>query len=364
MVGASLAVAMLFFGCASSSSRPTLEQRLDALVADIMANEAPPGMILGVWTPTRTYLKAVGVADLATGTPMTTGLNFRIGSQTKMYISTVILQMVDEGKLALEDTIAQHIDGVKGGEGVTLLQAITNTSGLPSYTLDPAWVAEWEQDVARVWTTGELLAVSNGLDPVFAPGTGWNYSNINFVILGLIAEAVDGEPVADIMRRRLFAPLGMTVTNLPSDTSIPSPHPRGYYESGVGSERLADLTFQSPSWAFTAGGLVGNVAESKRWIEAAVGGGLLSESLQAKRMSTWANPHTGALDAPSGYGMGIGNRDGVIGHTGSLRGWTSGAYRVVDRDATIVFFFNLQSEVVDPAPRLLEGVAAAIRAEG
>jgi D-alanyl-D-alanine carboxypeptidase len=340
----------------------TTEQRLDALVADIMTKEAPPGMILGVWTPTMSYLKAVGVADIPSGAPMTTDMNYRIGSQSKMYISTVILQMVDEGKIALDDKVAKYLTGVTDGEKITIFQLITNTSGIPSYSEDAAWMKALFANPTRVWAPWELVGVSNKLKHPFDPGKGWHYSNTNFVILGLIAEAIDKIPVDEILYQRLSKPLGLRVTRLPLDTALPPPSPHGYYENGeIGAPRLIDFTAQSPSWGWTAGGMIGNAAESKTWIEAAVGGGLLSDAMQAKRMSTWVDTQTGVPGAASGYGMGIGNRDGVIGHTGSLPGWTSGAYRIVDRDATLVFFFNMQSEVSDPAARLLDEATTIIR---
>ncbi len=354
------ALPLLLTGC--GGDKLTTEQRLDALVADIMSKEAPPGMILGVWSPTLTYLKAVGVADIPSGAPMNTDMNYRIGSQSKMYISTVILQMVDEGKIALDDTVAQHITGVTDGEKITIFQLITNTSGIPSYSEDEAWMKALFANPTKVWKPWELVEVSNKIKHPFAPGTGWHYSNTNFVILGLIAESIDQQPVEDILYQRLSKPLGLRVTSLPLDTALPPLSPHGYYESGEkGAPRLMDFTVQSPSWGWTAGGMIGNIAESKAWIEAAVGGGLLSDAMQAKRMSTCVNPQTGVPGAASGYGMGIGKRDGVIGHTGSLPGWTSGAYRIVDRDTTLVFFFNLQSEVSDPAARLLEEVTAIVR---
>lgn len=354
------ALALLLTGCGGDNV--TTEQRLDALVADIMAKEAPPGMILGVWSPKMTYLKAVGVADIPSGAPMTTDMNYRIGSQSKMYIATVILQMVDEGKIALDDKVAKHIAGVTDGERITIFQLITNTSGIPSYSEDAEWMKALFANPTRVWMPWELVEVSNKLKHPFDPGKGWHYSNTNFVILGLIAEAIDHQPVHEILYQRLSKPLGLRVTSLPLDTALPPPSPHGYYESGEkGASRLMDFTVQSPSWGWTAGGMIGNAAESKAWIEAAVGGGLLSDAMQAKRMSTWVNTQTGTPGAASGYGMGIGNRDGAIGHTGSLPGWTSGAYRIVDRDTTLVFFFNLQSEVSDPAARLLGEVTTIVR---
>ena len=359
------ALALFMTGCGgnhSSIEGNTPEQRLDALMADIMSKEAPPGMILGVWTPRTTYLKAVGVADIQTGVPMDTTMNYRIGSQSKMYISTVILQMVDERKIALDDTVAKHLKGVTGGEEITIFQLLTNTSGISSYTEDATWMAKLFADPTKTWMPWQLVEVSNKLPPHFPPGKGWNYSNTNFVILGLIAEAIDRKPVHEILHQRLAKALGLHVTSLPLDTTLPPPSPHGYWESGKqGAPRLLDFTVQSPSWAWTAGGMVANVAESKAWIEAVVGGGLLSDALQTKRMSTWMNTETGAAGAASGYGMGIGKRNGAVGHTGSLPGWTSGAYRIVDRDATLVFFFNLQSELNDPSARLLEKVTEIVR---
>lgn len=177
----------------------------------------------------------------------------------------------------------------------------------------------------------------------------------------MIAEKVDGKSMREIFRDRLFTKLGTSTSDLPDDIYVPAPTVKGYYESGEGLARFSDWTLQSPTWSWAAGGLISNVKDSKLWIEAAVGGGLISDDLQKERMSVWANPANGQIGAKDGYGMGIGNMKGAIGHTGSLPGWNSGSYRLQDQQVTVVFFFNMQSEVVEPAPRLLDEVTNLIK---
>ena len=157
-------------------------------------------------------------------------MHFRIGSITKTFTGTVILQLVDEGKLRLDDPIAKYQPEVPNGANITIRQLLQMTSGLFNYTDDPAWNQALDANRQRVWSPQELVAIALAHPPYFAPGTDFHYSNTNTVLLGLIIEQITGNNVADEFARRIFTPLGMRETVMPPPTmaAIPDPHPRGY----------------------------------------------------------------------------------------------------------------------------------------
>ena len=126
--------------------------------------------------------------------------HFRIASITKTMTSAVILQLAQEGKLALDDPVSKYIPDVPDGDNITLAQLLEMRSGLYSFTDDPAISEAMDDDPTRVWTPQELLDIAFAQPPMFAPGADYYYSNTNYVLLGLIIEQLEGRPLADVVR--------------------------------------------------------------------------------------------------------------------------------------------------------------------
>ena len=162
--------------------------------------------------------------------PPTTTDHYRIGSLTKTMTATVILQLAQEGKLSLDDPISKYRPDVPNGDTITIAQLLDMRSGLYGYDLDPVFLRAVDADPKRIWSPDDLLAIGYSKPALFAPGTAYDYSNTNYVLLGLVMEQVTGKTASELFQERLFDPLGLDSTLLPAldDASIPSVFAHGY----------------------------------------------------------------------------------------------------------------------------------------
>lgn len=168
-------------------------QRLDAAIAKAMTEALIPGAIIGVWGPQGRYVRAVGAANETAGAPMETNFYSRIGSVTKTFTITGVLQLADEGKLGLDDPIAKHIDGVPLGDKITLRQLARMQSGLYNYSATPGFQQAFFADPRRNFTPQELLEYAFAEPAEFPPGQGFQYCNTNTILLGLVVEKASGQ---------------------------------------------------------------------------------------------------------------------------------------------------------------------------
>ena len=183
-----------------------------------------PGVVVHVRRDRSVVELAAGRADLAEPRRMTTDDRFKVGSITKTFVATAVLQLVAEGRLHLGDTVARWLPGlVPGGDRITVRQLLMHTSGLFDYLDDPRPFAPYlNGDFRHFWTPRQLVRIAVSHPPLFAPGTGFSYTNTGYVLLGLIAERADGERLAVQLRRRIFAPLHLTATRLPASQGLDS----------------------------------------------------------------------------------------------------------------------------------------------
>lgn len=310
----------------------TVTDRLDAAVAETMTSAKIPGALVGFWSPEGSYVKAYGVADRATGRAMEPGMFMRIGSETKTFTVTAVLQLVDHGLVELDDPIGKYIPGVPNGDTVTIRQLGEMRSGIPSYTRSPEFFAALTGDPQRQFTPEQLLGYAYAEPVVFPPGTGFDYSNTNTVLLGLLVEKLSGQELDDYFRERIFVPTSMTETTFPNDATYPDPHPEGYtVQTADGKEALA--TNWNPSWGWAAGAAISDLDDLDKWATALADGTLVKPETQAQR---FASVPAGA----DGYGLGIFRVAGWTGHDGSLPGYQSLTVRLPERDTTLVILLN------------------------
>ncbi|MFN9870420.1 MAG: serine hydrolase domain-containing protein [Cyanobacteriota bacterium] len=324
---------------------PDYALTLQSEIPRLMQANVIPGAVVLIRSPRRgDWSAAFGTRALGTSEPMTRVDHFRVGSNTKTMTATVILQLVQEGKLRLDDPVAKYVAGVPNGERITIANLLEMRSGLYSYTLDPTFNATLDRDPGKVWTPQELLAIGFSRPPAFAPGARFDYSNTNYVLLGVLLEQLTGLPAAEAFHRRLFQPLGLAQTSLPAaaDASIPAPHPRGYaFGTNVSTIRTnalppqqqaaalagrlqpRDETDANPSWGWTAGGAISTAGDLATWVKALVSGNLLDPAMQRKRLAS-IRPTEPGNSAGADYGLGI-VRFGpqVYGHDGQLPGFMS-----------------------------------------
>lgn len=332
---------------------------LDAALTKTLADYRIPGAVVGLWIPGEgTYVVTRGVSDLATGKAMQRNDHFRIGSNTKTFTVTVLLQLADEKKVGLDDPVSKYVSFVPNGQNITLRMLANMTSGLFNYTEDDAWVTKAFSDPQRVWTPRELVDVGIGHPPDFAPGTGWHYSNTNTVLLGMIIEQVSGKAIQEVYAERLFKPLGLRNTSWPTTSAMPAPYAHGITEQTLDGKQ-ADATNRNPSWAFTAGQLISTVDDLKVWAKSYTTGSLLSPEMQKQRLTYVTFPPN--TDQKK-YGLGIGNDRGWLGHTGELPGYNTGAYYLPEKDATFVILVNsdIATNGVNPMPALFKALAKIV----
>jgi D-alanyl-D-alanine carboxypeptidase len=290
---------------AATTAPPALQEALDRLVSD-----GVPGAIALQREGGQEWHTASGVADLTTKRPISATDRFRIGSMTKAYVSTVVLQLVGERRLSLDDSVEHWLPGVvPGGDAITVRQLLNHTSGLYNYT-DVPFYMQMLNDPLKTWRPLELVQRAVAQPPLFAPGTSWSYSNTNYILLGLIVAAVDKVPAplqtaspALEVYRRIVAPLGLWRTSFPlTDPDIRGRHAHGYVIDPPpqwGLPAILDTTRFNPSWAWTAGAIVSTLDDVADFHRALFGGRLLAPD-QQRDLET-----TVAAGAGVDYGLGV-----------------------------------------------------------
>lgn len=361
--------AILLFGVAACGSAPTgpppapgnaapsldagMAQRLDQAVGQTLRQTGVPGVIVGVWSPRGSYVRAFGVADKATGAPMRPDMYMRIGSETKTFTVTGVLQLVDQGKVSLDDPISKYVPGVPQGEAITLRQLARMQSGLFNYSADEQFDRRLVADPFHVFTPAELLRFSFSHPLVFPPGRGWQYSNTNAVLLGLVVERVSGQPLQDYLQKNVYAPLGLNGTSFPTNGAFPDPHPQGYTdETPSGTEGTA--TDWNPSWAWAAGAMISTLRDLHTWAPALATGRLLKPATQEQRLQTVTPP---GFPSDAGYGVGLFDVAGWIGHNGSLPGYQSLSLYLPPAQTTLVVLLNTDEDYQGHEPSTVFGRA-------
>src|SRR2546430_349454 len=219
-------VALLIAACSrpgstagSSALKPIDQAALQTMVDTTAKGLLIPGAVVLLRTPQGELTVTYGTTLLGATSPPRADTHFRIASNTKTMTAAVIVLLAQEGKLSLDDPVSKYVPGVPNGDNITITELLNMRSGLYTYDDDPEFWAVLERDPTKVWTPAEVLAIAFKHPPYFPPGTDFHYSNTNYALLGLIAEKIDGRPLAQIMHDRLFGPLGLKNTMLPAITS-------------------------------------------------------------------------------------------------------------------------------------------------
>jgi len=321
---------------------------LDAALKKAFQQSSAPGVVAAVQTPEYTWIRALGVADRSSEEPMTPEMYHRIGSVTKTFTATLLLQAAGDGLLSLDDTIDQYIKGVPNGDEITLRQLANMTSGVATYSETKKFDGDPGADPYRVWEPEELAKIGIEDSPLFDPGTEFNYSNTNYVLLGLVLEQVTGKPIGELTRQRIIEPLGLRGTSFPdlADTSLPEPHAQGYTLQGQSSGgEPRNATDWNASWTWTAGIMISTVDDLLAYGRAlGTGKGLLSPAQQDERIDSLVSD-VPPFDQPPlkgdfGYGLGLMKEHGWIGHGGELPGYNTALYYNQELDAVLVVEAN------------------------
>ena len=318
---------------------------------------------------------AVGKGSLETGQAPPMDGEVRIGSNTKTFVAVVVMQLVQEGKVGLDEPIETYLPGLIKGEGIdgskiTVRQLLQHTSGLPEYTDTTPGSGDIFQIKDHYIPPRDLLDTALGKPAAFEPGTQWAYTNTNYVVLGMLVERVSQRPVGEQIDERIVKKLGLSHTYFPApgEEKIRGTHPQGYHLSAGG--KLEDITEMDSAWAWAAGAMVSTPSELNTFFQAVFDGRLLSQS-SIEEMKKGVDMGSGGRV----YGLGLVGTPLSCGgtswgHGGTIPGYqtndavgpdgTAVTIAVTAMPAAIADQSNLESSTKEKDQRLKDAVDATL----
>jgi len=337
-----LAAAVALAGCsagtgtdaAQASELPATQVRKDL---NAMVENGVPGGIIYIRDGKQTFSAAAGDAELKPQRRMKVGLRYRIASETKSMVSTVVFQLAEEDKLELSGNVEDWFPGlVQNGSEITLRDLLTHQSGIPDFLASDRPIAPYlAGHFNHVWTPKQLIGFGTDLGTNFTPGKHVAYSNTNYTILGLIIQKATGNSLGAELKSRIFRPLGMNRSSFPASPNISGSHANGYLIQ-KGQDPM-DVTGISPSYYWGAGSVISTVTDMADFYDALLEGDLLSPASLAEMKR----------GGPSrkGVGFGAGLFHGKLecgeffGHDGAVPGYFSTALKMED-GRTVVAMAN------------------------
>ena len=353
----------------STSVRPGLRAVLQR-DADALLPQGVPGVLAQVSGRHGTVRVRSGYGNLERRTPVPWNAHFRIGSLTKPFVSTTVLQLVGEGKLSLDDTVERWLPGLVRGNGndgrrITVRQLLQHTSGLPNYVLGLPWLIDkegFEQHRFDTVTARKAVRLAMDSKPDFAPGQGWNYSNTNYALAGMLIKRVTGNTWRHEVRQRIVKPLRLRETTVPyTSPRVPAPHAVGYERfPGPGATpedprygEQIDATLQNPSWGGAAGAIISTTHDTNTFLRALVRGRLLkpAQLVEMKRTVSTSEAFQQAWPG-SRYGLGIvwvpNSCGGSWSHGGDIMGYMTRNGVTPDGSRSVMVSFNTDSPKREP----------------
>jgi len=347
---------------AGSTVSAAATDQLHAALVDAMKLAGASGAIAGVWAPwAGHWVDAAGTTTLDGDEPIKPAMRFRIGANTRSMTCTVLLRLVDEGKVALSDPVSQYLDRTPGVDGITLGQLCQGTSGLADYR--PELAAQFVNNPTRQWPSLELVSSALASKRSGAPGIGWHDSPGAYVLLGMALEAATHSDWPTLYQKYIVNPLHLRATDYPGpeQLTITGSHPHGYATARQPNGELMcgtveDVTDISTSMAGVSGGVVSTLADMKTWSEALAAGTLLSTSSAKKQ---WTTVSMGK-DAPSwqGYGLGATQIGPFRGESGAITGFSSAMLSDPVSGLTVVVMLNNSSSGAALAQHLAQRLAS------
>jgi D-alanyl-D-alanine carboxypeptidase len=322
-------VVLLLAGCGRGSHAPRLDTAVNRVVS-----AGVPGTLVLVRDGDRTQTAAAGLADVGARRKLRSEDRFRVGSVTKTFVATIVLELASEKRLRLDDPVAHWLPGLlPDGDRITIRDLLAHRSGLADVADVPAVLNGAQSD----WPPRRLVALMARQPRIAAPGGAFHYSSTNYLVLGLLVERVTGRSIAAELRRRIIGPLHLTDTAYQPGPLV-GRHVHGYRlasHQGVVDPAAAprDLEARSARWAGASGDLVSSARDLARFLAALLGGDLLP----ARELR--------AMEAVSPrYGLGLAvypTRCGLAwGHTGNLNGVLTIAWSTRDGRRQAVLMAN------------------------
>ena len=336
--------------------RAAVARVADSLGAAFVADRRAPSVAIAVVRGRDTIsLGAWGTADLENEVPATARSVYRIGSVTKQFTAAAVLQLVEQGRVRLDDSIATHLAGLPAGwRRVTVRQLLNHTSGIPSYTdIGERWRRRWGEEMRP----DSLIALTAADSMWFEPGSQWRYDNTGYILLGMLVERVSGRPWGTDLAERFAGPLGLSDTRDCQSRPLIPRRARGYEDAGEGCVNSPYLALSQP---YAAGAMCSTVGDLVRWNRALHSGTVLS----AASYALMTTPEGAAARNRSPYGFGLG-RDTIAGHPvishgGGIHGFSSGNVWVPGAELSVTVLANSGGA---PADELLKQLVRAALGE-
>ncbi|WP_433870565.1 serine hydrolase domain-containing protein [Saccharopolyspora sp. CA-218241] len=347
--------------------------------ADALLVQGAPGVLAELDTPRGEIKVRSGVGNTTTGTPVPWDAKFRIGSYTKTFVATTLLQLVGEGKLSLEDPVAKWLPGVVTGNGndgraITVRQLLQHTSGLPEFINGMTDMFEQEGFLRERFTSFEpeqLVELAMRQEPQFAPGTSWAYSNTNYILAGMVIESVTGNEWAQETRERIIEPLGLHDTYIPGEFPfLPAPHAVGYerFPDDMTSPNPTygpqiDATALNPSWAGAAGEIISTTEDGNRFLQALMRGEVLRPAELAEMKKTVRAEMFDVVWPGARYGLGLmwspNECGGFWSHGGDIPGFMTRNGVTEDGSRSVMVTINTDSMLPEEGAPPVTGDHAA-----
>jgi CubicO group peptidase (beta-lactamase class C family) len=323
-------------GAQSLPPKAVVTRVTDSLAKAFLAARGAPGVSIAIIRGRDTLaLGGWGKADLENDVPATARTVYHIGSITKQFTSAEVMQLMEQGKVRLDDSIGAHLTTLPSNwRGVTVRQLLNHTSGIPSYTdIGPAWIRRWGEEM----TPDTIVALTAKDTMWFRPGTSWRYDNSGYVVLGMLVEKLAGRQWAIDVAERFAKPLGLEDTRSCDTRSVIPHHAKGYEPQGTQWQTAVYLAMSQP---FTAGAMCSSVADLSRW-NRALGSGQVVSAESYRLMTT---PEGAAAMGRMKYGFGLA-RDTVGGHTiishgGGINGFISANAWIPDVRLSVTVLAN------------------------
>jgi CubicO group peptidase (beta-lactamase class C family) len=312
-------------------------------------NTPVPATLIGVWdNKGGSFIRAFGDADLEKKVPVTPADHFRIGSNTKTFVISVLLQLVAEKKLSLDDPLSRFSLGVTipNAENITVRELCNMRSGLFE-AYDTPQFAQLDWKVPKDFNPRTLIGWAMQQKPYFPPGKGYHYSNTNYLLIGMIIEAITQDSVGNQIHKRLLEPLGLKQTFYPETEAMPAPWVHGYHLDKQGN--WEDISNTVPvAFMGSAGAMISDMNDIRQWIKLYVTG----KTCGAGTYNDLINciPFLGNTS----FGLGITCSEGWYGYTGALPGYNTADYYSPETGLTVLAWINYQAK--EP----VEGVASVM----
>jgi CubicO group peptidase (beta-lactamase class C family) len=332
--------------CAAAPAQLPFDERVDSLAAAAMVSGQLPGLQIGVARGGKVILaRGYGLADIENGVPATSRTVYRIGSVTKQFTAAAIMQLVDEGRISLDDEITRFLpDFPTQGHRVTVHHLLTHTSGIKSYTSLPAWQKGMSLDMSH----DELVGIFKNEPFDFAPGEQWRYNNSGYYLLGMIVEKASGQAFDDYLDEHIFRPNGMSGSSYCHERTIIPNRAEGYEHQDGKLVNDGAISMNTPGGA---GALCSTVTDLIRWTQALSAGRVVSPASYRKMITPASfgdggtaigRPGSAGGETGYGYGLMISKLDGHrrIAHGGGINGFRTTLAHYPDDELVVTVLIN------------------------